>query len=109
MQKGSYEAYTMNQRKSDALNVDLDGCIKLEFHGAKVIPLSGNGVSPMLIRHRPDAVDSPPFSNRPGRHGGRLLPVPARKNRSFMTGIRSKKREIPATGNITKIISCINR
>ncbi|MFC1562067.1 hypothetical protein ACFL4Q_03630 [candidate division KSB1 bacterium] len=69
----------MNQRKSDALNAGMDGDIKLEFHGAKVIPLSGNGVSPILIRRRPDAADSPPFSNRPGRHGGRPLPVPVRK------------------------------
>ena len=29
--------------KDEALNVGFDGGIKLEFHGAKVIPLSGTG------------------------------------------------------------------
>ena len=31
----------MNHLKGEALNVGFDGGIKLEFHGAKVIPLCG--------------------------------------------------------------------
>ena len=33
----------MNHLKGEALNVGFDGGIKLEFNGAKVIPLGGNG------------------------------------------------------------------
>ena len=32
----------MNHLKGEALNVGFDGSIKLDFHGAKVIPLSPN-------------------------------------------------------------------
>jgi len=39
MKKSKYEAYKMNHLKGEALNVDFDGGIRLEFHGAKSNPV----------------------------------------------------------------------
>ncbi|MFC1556510.1 hypothetical protein ACFL4Q_03335 [candidate division KSB1 bacterium] len=63
----------MTHLKGEALNVDFDGGIKLEFHGAEVIPLSGNGG---LLAHRDlddalglfDSISTDFHDNRTGRN-----------------------------------------